>query len=102
MFIKVKKLITDLCKKHDMPIPEIENLESAPESFDKKSNYTSEKLIYLDIKGSGDLSLEGDQAYYASHIFCHYLCNLEQVPKHSDKAVDLISSWMFDSLINQE
>ena len=92
MFLRIKKRVINLCKKYELPEPEI--VSSLYETIELKCDYTDSKKIVLNIEKAGDLSLEGDQDHYARHVFSHYLCNLEQVPKYSDKVVDLISDWI--------
>ncbi len=94
MFYKIKKKISDLCNKYDVPVPEIDRVENALKGIETSCDSISESNIYLNIEEAGDLSLIGDQQHYSAHIFCHYLCNLEQVPKHSDKVVELMVEWM--------
>jgi hypothetical protein len=93
MFYRIKKKILSLCKIYNIPKPKIIKMGDDP---------TSEEHIFLNMREAGDLSLEGDQEYYARHVFIHYLCKLEKVPKYSNTVVDLILEWMAIDLINKE
>ncbi len=80
-FWHVSDMIQKLCDKYDLPRPMFFGTYVG-----EPCDFTSPSLIRLFVKGKLDFSYE----YHAKHVFCHYLCNLEQT-EVSDKVVDIIA-----------
>jgi len=81
-FDEVVDTFRNLCKRYDMPVPNIKpHLPTDP------CDYTAPEEVRFNIPAAGDI--ESD--YHARHVFGHFLANLEQTDENSDKVADLIA-----------
>ena len=79
-FQNISAMIEGLCKKYNLPIPLIYG-----STHGQICDNTSIDII--------NLFVENDEVSYdehARHVFCHYLCNLEQSEEYSDRVVEII------------
>ena len=81
-FNEVKSIFIELCKKHGFPVPTIkEAYESDP------CDFTSPEEVRINIIAAKGIDAE----FHAKHVFGHYVANLEQVDKWSDRVANFIA-----------
>lgn len=82
-FIRLKELFGRLCNLYCLPTPKIN-----PSLLEDSCDFTSPEEVRFKVIDNINL------IYHAKHVFGHYVTNLEQIDKWSDKVVDLVVEWV--------
>jgi hypothetical protein len=76
--IEIIKIIKSLCNNYNLPVPIIKEAYKGD-----PCDVTSPNEIRLKLYKNDNID------YHAKHVFCHWLCNMENT-EYSDIVVDII------------